>query len=174
MAETILEADGLRVVFFHRGDRFAHRVEVRDSATDDGASGGWATALESVEGDDADAWPASPPFQQLHVEQRATGPIVFLVGMAGKSHWSAAVEASADRRSVVFDAAVRYQQAPSRLGSEYRRPAAGAGRVVVEPCGAAAPWPVVDGRQMTSDGPFAPPPATVAWKYRIAIAGEDS
>ena len=29
MAETILEADGLRVVFFHRGDRFAHRVEVR-------------------------------------------------------------------------------------------------------------------------------------------------
>ena len=111
---VILEANGLRVVFFRTGDRYAHRVE-----TFDAASNQWHTTLESLEGEPGDEWPPSPPFQQLHVERRPTGPIVFLIGMAGRTHWSAAVEAAADRRSIQFDVAARAQLPPKKLGSEY-------------------------------------------------------
>ena len=55
-SETMLEADGVRVVFFHDGDRIAHRLEVRDVATND-----WTTAFTSLEGRADEAWPASPP-----------------------------------------------------------------------------------------------------------------
>lgn len=144
--ETVLEADGLRVVFVRSGDRIAHRVEVHDAA-----NRVWRTALESVEGSPDDLWPPSPPFQQLHVERRPTGPIVFLIGMAGRSHWSAAVEATADRGSIRFDVAARIQACPERLGSGYRAHAESA----------------------TIAGELAPPrpqdvPATVSWAYFLA------
>lgn len=113
-SETILEADGLRVVFFRRGDRYAQRVESFDDATQQ-----WQPALESLEGEPGDEWPPSPPFQQLHVERRASGPVVLLIGMAGKTHWSAAVEVAADRQSITFDVAARVQFLPQRVGSEY-------------------------------------------------------
>lgn len=165
-SETTLEADGVRVVFFHDGDRIAHRVEVLDDATN-----GWGSAITSLEGRADEAWPPSPPFQQLHVEQRPTGPIVFLIGMAGKSHWSAAVETSADRKSIWFDVAVRFQARPEQLGSAYaivesfhgRRP-----RLLAEAA------TVVDAADDHSAAPhvrpateFPIPPATLGWKYAV-------
>ncbi|MBA4016179.1 MAG: hypothetical protein C0483_03220 [Pirellula sp.] len=165
-SETTLEADGVRIVFFRDSDRIAHRVEVRDDATSD-----WATAFTSLEGRADEAWPPSPPFQQLHVEQRPTGPIVFLIGMAGKSHWSAAVEAAADRRSIRFDVAVRFQARPKHLGSAYAivesfrggRPRLVADSpatldAIREPAGAPQICPTAD---------FPNPPATLGWKYAV-------
>lgn len=165
-SETTLEADGVRVVFFHDGDRIAHRLEVRDVATN-----GWGPAITSLEGRADETWPPSPPFQQLHVEQRPTGPIVFLIGMAGKSHWSAAVETSADRKSIRFDVAVRLQVRPEQLGSAYAivegfhgsRP-----RLVAEAA------TVVDAADDRPDAPrvrpaveFPTSPATLGWKYAV-------
>jgi hypothetical protein len=112
--DVILEADSLRVVFYRSGDRYAHRVETFDAANNE-----WHTTLESLEGEPGDEWPPSPPFQQLHVERRPTGMIVFLIGMAGRTHWSAAVEVGADRQSIQFDVAARAQLPPKKLGSEY-------------------------------------------------------
>ena len=165
-SETTLEADGVRVVFFHDGDRIAHRVEVRDDATS-----GWATAFTSLEGRADETWPASPPVQQLHVEQRPTGPIVFLIGMAGKSHWSAAVETAADRQRIQFDVAVRFQARPEQLGSAYAivesfhgsRP-----RLVAEAA------TIIDAADHHHHAPrvrpaieFPTPPATLGWKYAV-------
>ena len=48
---AVLEAAGLRAVFVRRGDRFAHRIEVRDDAVNS-----WAIALESREGTDEEPW----------------------------------------------------------------------------------------------------------------------
>ncbi len=111
---AVLEAGDLRAVFVRRGDRFAHRVEVRDAA-----SQAWITALESDEGTDEEHWPPSPPFQQLHVERRKEGDVVLLVGMAGRSHWSAAVDVGPDGKTLRFDVAVRLQSAGASLGSTY-------------------------------------------------------
>lgn len=111
---AVLEAGDLRAVFTRRGDRFAHRIEVRDAATQ-----AWIVALESHEGNDEEHWPPSPPFQQLHVEHRKEGDVVLLVGMAGRSHWSAAVDVGPDGKTLRFDVAVRVQQSGGRLGSNY-------------------------------------------------------
>ncbi|MBL9083913.1 MAG: hypothetical protein JNK76_19000 [Planctomycetales bacterium] len=146
--ERTLEADGLRVVFFRHGDRIAHRIEVVDPNTND-----WLPALISVEGSPDDPWPASPPFQQLHVEQRPTGPIVFLIGMAGRSHWSAAVDIAADRRSIRFDVAVRLQTKPEKLGNRYESPDS---KLAVEFLGSTVP-----------DLPKQVP-ATVSWNYAVS------
>jgi len=80
-----------------------------------------------------DDWPASPPLQEVHVEQRGEdGPVVLAVGRSGRSHWSLSVhaestasdldQAAADERwpALVFDVAVRLHQRPERLGSAYR------------------------------------------------------
>lgn len=111
---AVLEAGDLRAVFVRRGDRFAHRIEVRDAATQV-----WTIALESDEGTDEEHWPPSPPFQQLHVEHRKEGDVVLLVGMAGRSHWSAAVDVGPDGKTLRFDVAVRLQSVGASLGSAY-------------------------------------------------------
>jgi hypothetical protein len=158
---AVLEARDLRAVFVRRGDRYAHRIEVRDEATK-----GWTIALESLEGTDEEPWPPSPPFQQLHVEHRKEGDVVLLVGMAGRSHWSAAVDVSPDGKSLRFDVAVRVQSVGERLGSSYDiRDAAAASRIVT-----AAP----EGTSDRSEFRFAPnapasPPATICWKYAIGM-----
>lgn len=147
--EATLEADGLRVVFYRHGDRIAHRIEVADPETND-----WLTAFTSVEGSPDAPWPASPPFQQLHVEERPTGPIVFLIGMAGRSHWSAAVDIAEDRRSIRFDVAVRLQTSPEKLGSRYEPIAS---TTPVEFHGATVP-------ELPHQSP-----ATVSWKYEARV-----
>lgn len=157
-AETTLEADDLRVVFFRDGDRYAHRVDVRGTTSDE-----WRAALESREGEPGDEWPSSPPFQQLHVERRPSGPVVFLIGMAGKTHWSAAVEVAADRKSIKFDVAARVQLAPERLGSEYfaAADASTASGVVVDE---SKSLPSCDGLRVEAVCPTQVP-ATISWNY---------
>jgi hypothetical protein len=137
-AEAVIEADGVRVVFYRDGDRYAHGVEVFDAG-----QGSWQRVWESLEGAADDVWPPSPPLQQLHIERRAEGPVALLVGMAGRTHWSAAVEVigrkvagseSGGTRSIRFDVAARIPatvrggegHSPSRLGSTYRIQSSGA------------------------------------------------
>lgn len=114
-AEQVLSAvddagRGLRVVFERRGDRFAHRVELC-------VGGRSQLLLRSIEGDDSELWPPSPPLQQLSVEERADGDVALLVGMAGKSHWSASIAVERAARRIVYDVACRVRETPVRLGT---------------------------------------------------------
>lgn len=90
------------------------------------SQGDWQPVLATVEGTPADEWPASPPFQSLHVEARDDGrTLALLVGMAGHSHWSASVEIDAAARCVRFDVAARVRtHRPGPLTSSYRTTAA--------------------------------------------------
>ncbi len=115
---TTLEGLGVRVVFRRLADRFLHSVEATRETEK-------ISLLESVEGTPEDDWPASPPLQELHFENRPDGSrLALLVGRAGRSHWSLSIEAAADASRLVFDAACRVREAPQQLGSEYRLPPA--------------------------------------------------
>jgi hypothetical protein len=95
------------------GDRYHQVVEaVSKTAT--------IPLLCSIDRDERDDWPPSPPLQQLLIEERPTGPVALLVGMAGKSHWSASIECRNSHPSFHFDVACRIQRRPVRLGSSYR------------------------------------------------------
>lgn len=104
---------GLRVVFTRQGDRWQHVLErVEGEAV--------TRLLQSSEGSASDDWPASPPFQELSQETLPDGrTVLFLVGRAGTSHWSASVEAAVDPPQLVFDIACRHSQTPRQLGSAY-------------------------------------------------------
>lgn len=111
--------ESLELRFRQHGDRQGHSLAwVREGQS--------TTMLESLEGDDQSAWPPSPPLQQLSIEQRETGDVALLVGMAGKSHWSLSVEALPDG-ALRFEAACRLSPAEAQLpaharwlGSTYR------------------------------------------------------
>jgi len=145
--------------------------------------------LSSLEGDGEDAWPPSPPLQQLSLEgARAGHQAALLIGMAGRSHWSLSVVKIADEPgSLEFDVACRANQSPLRLGSSYHtRIPASADRsgVVLQ----AAPIPVrisadagldgtrceiavCEGRLTIVSTPDARPmPATYRWKYHVRPA----
>ena len=110
----ILRADGLglQVAFLKHGDRFHHSVSLIDHQQS-------IPLLESTEGTDEEIWPPSPPLQELSVEQHGEATVALLVGMAGKSHWSASVEVAADRPRVLFDIACLVRGSPQNLGSAY-------------------------------------------------------
>lgn len=109
-----LSGGGWCVRFEHRGDRYAHEILF-------GADGRQQVVYASIEGTPEDDWPASPPFQSLHFEHRPDGTqLALLVGMAGKSHWSASIELNASDRSLVFDVACRVRGSAGPLGSHYR------------------------------------------------------
>lgn len=108
-----LTAGRLRLQFERSGDRYAHTIYIRC------ASGEERLLLTSLEGDDTAPWPASPPLQNVHLEQRSAGVKVALaVGMAGRSHWSLAVEALPGGE-LRFDVACRLSETPDQLGSRY-------------------------------------------------------
>lgn len=167
----------LRVAFSRQRDRFGHTVFL-DQAD------GWLPALVSIEGDDASDWPPSPPFQQA-----SPGPndSLLLVGMAGRSHWSAAVEGSA-QTGLLFDLAVRAQELPDWIGTSYhvgndwRLTEASAPRLRLEHASGAAielvsasggQWTVAIEQQNLAvvrflvDRNDEPLPKTVRWKYGI-------
>ena len=81
---------------------------------------------------------------------------MLLVGMAGRTHWSAAVEAAADRKSIVFDVAARIQTVPTCLVSQYLSHQEGG--VPAEQC-----------RIFGVQSPQLPTavPATIAWQYSV-------
>lgn len=109
------QGNGLRVVFEKRGDRWRHTIARVEQGVGE-------VALASLEGDAADDWPPSPPFQELSRETLPNGrTVLFLVGRAGTSHWSASVETALDPPQLIFDIACRHTQAPQQLGSAYSR-----------------------------------------------------
>jgi hypothetical protein len=120
-----LEADGVRVEHVRSNDRFGHRILIRYGDR-------WQPVLESVEGTAADAWPQSPPWQQI--VQESVGPngedVLLGVGLSGNGHWSIAIDkkhlnVSEDSESqsqfgLHFDIACKVSKGADFLGSTWR------------------------------------------------------
>lgn len=159
---------GLAVEFFRAGDRYRHVIHST-------FSGGREEVCESVEGGPEQAWPASPPLQQIDcLELGPDHKALLLVGMAGGSHWSATVEAgdSGVAAWICFDIACRATGRPESIGSRYDLRAAfpafarlevDEGRLEIEEGRIAVIRPAF------CDGPF---PCTLRWRYHI-IASHD-
>ena len=93
------------------GDRFGSTVFLQDGAV-------VTPILRSIEGSDDDRWPASPVVQEVLRHELDEGTFLAGVGMAGTSHWSLAITASAD--SIVFDYACRLKHTPDFWGRRTR------------------------------------------------------
>lgn len=173
----------LRATFLWQRDRYTHRIEVLDR-------GRATVCLTTDEGNADDPWPPSPPLQQYSMEAGGGGKdVVLLVGMAGKSHWSASVEGDTTTASLVFDMACRVARRPYWLGSTYRAdlpialeppqaPSAVVGdrpvKLIVEPEDAICSASVTQqSKHVSVIAPLldALPPFTVRWKYRIRLLG---
>jgi hypothetical protein len=101
--------DTLSVVFERVADRYQHAI-----------LHGGQPLLRSVEGDAHEAWPPSPPLQSLSLETLPDGRrVALLVGMAGRGHWSASVEADEAAGAIVFDIACRVPKCEGNLDSRY-------------------------------------------------------
>ncbi len=98
---------------FVTGDRTGHGIWW--------CEGGAELILSSLEGTPDQAWPCSPPFQEIVAENIAAGgrPALLGVGMAGKSHWSATIEGDGFSEAIAFDIACRTAAVPALLGSAY-------------------------------------------------------
>lgn len=104
----------LQIEFLRLRDRYAHII----SASVDGTN---IPLLESIEGAPTDSSPPSPPFQNLSIEPIAADRrAALLVGMAGKGHWSASIEASQDASAFIFDIACRENSTSQSFSSTYR------------------------------------------------------
>lgn len=110
---VLLTSGGLSVVLSRVADRFRHEVLITTAET--------RVMLTSLEGTDDQAWPPSPPFQELHTRQSSAGvDAVMLVGRAGRSHWSASIELDRSQEAVLFDVACRSSGPIHWLGSSYQ------------------------------------------------------
>jgi hypothetical protein len=122
---THLEADHVRVEHVRSNDRFAHRILIRYGDR-------WLPVLESVEGTAADAWPQSPPWQQI--VQESVGPngedVLLGVGLSGNGHWSIAIDrkhvngsegsTSQSQLGLHFDIACKISKGADFLGSTWQ------------------------------------------------------
>ncbi len=81
-ATTDLTATSLLIRFFAANDRYAHQIGWQSGSQ-------FIPLLESVEGTADDAWPPSPPLQQIHSQTLPQGPVTWGLGSAGCGHWSA-------------------------------------------------------------------------------------
>lgn len=129
VATRSVDFGAFRVDFVRQGDRIAHVVYAASPA-DDPARPGRIELLRSVESSADAAWLASPPLQELHVEERGGEPVALLVGRAGKNHWSASIGCERDvanddgnsatgRQKLVIDIACRVSSLPTTLASTY-------------------------------------------------------
>ncbi len=105
MTEHLIEAiddlrRGLRLRFTRLADRLGHTICWVDG-------GDVVPLLRSREGTDQQSFPPSPPMQQIAIQQVDQRRVAFLVGMAGRSHWSVSVEADGAARQLRFDVACR-------------------------------------------------------------------
>lgn len=112
--DRTIEGAGLRVTFRWLGDRFGHTISLLPGDRP-------LEVATSIEGDDRQPWPASPPFQELHLEQRPGGvTLALLVGRAGTSHWSASCQLDRLKARLTFDVACRLKEVAPSLASTYR------------------------------------------------------
>jgi len=113
MGALSLGGVGLGVSFLRKGDRYGHRIFLREKDR-------WHDLLISQEGGSESRWPPSPPLQEVHIEKRGEARQVALaVGMAGDSHWSLSCELDARAGTLHFDVACRFKEEPECLGSCY-------------------------------------------------------
>lgn len=165
----------LVALFAWQHDRFQHLVGVVPVG---GGEDDLIPLLLSVEGEPDRTWPSSPPLQQLDACQLGSGAEGYVgVGMAGRSHWSIAVEPRGE--SLSFDVACRLQQpAPADgLGSTYRRfDAAGPWKVCIRPvAGRMATIPSDQAeslpRERVEPGPLGDVsfPVTARWTYQVEL-----
>lgn len=96
------------------GDRFAHAISIAN------ADGTENVVLESVEGDDQQDSPPSPPIQDLSLEKRARTHVALGVGMAGESIWSVSFEAFLGQGRIECDIACNARGAVPLGRSTYR------------------------------------------------------
>jgi hypothetical protein len=160
------EGAGLCVEFRHRGDRYGHVISLVQPA------GKAVPLLESVEGLPSEDWPASPPLQSLHLQEMPSGRwAALLVGMAGRSHWSASVEAAAGRAELTFDVACR-TGSDGWLGSKYRWLDASAMERIVIVAGSYQTGieSAAGGIAIESIAKAETAPRTVRWMYRLRLA----
>lgn len=165
VVQTLQDGQGLRVDFFYLGDRHAHRILLASADQ----QRRW---LDSLEGDAAALWPASPPLQQLVIESRADGDVALLLGMAGRSHWSMSVMAMAGG-GLWFDVACRPQGASPRLASTYRTHSAWQATGSAELACRAGRIELVDGARgeiRNGELQITPAPGATRWQYRVHAA----
>lgn len=106
-------AELLVVHFIWSHDRWGHQLEWRH----DHESILLATTLE---GDDKQEFPPSPPIQDMSVEHRSGGAVALGVGMAGAAMWSFSAEAKNDQGIVEFDWACQPRGMPLWPRQHYR------------------------------------------------------
>lgn len=118
----INEGYRLRIDFFKLTDRYGHRLSV--VLPDEDGQKTLVPLAESVEGTPDDPWPPSPPLQSLTIEERDDCSVALLVGMAGRSHWSASMTVDHPAEpfacALRFELACRFTSQPTRLATTYR------------------------------------------------------
>lgn len=116
----------MELSFDWRGDRWGHTLTLTPPG------GGVLVLVASEEGTPEQVWPPSPPLQALDRQTLADGrPVALLVGMAGRSHWSASVELDFVREAIRFDLACRHAGQPGWIGSTCRLTEAGLAHLMV-------------------------------------------
>ncbi len=107
--------EGLAVEFLRRAARWGHTIAAV------AGNQSWPI-LESIEGEDSQLFPPSPPLQHVVFENRPDHTQVAMsVGMAGRGHWSVCVEAFPSTVTVRMDVACRCPQGgEDQLTSRYR------------------------------------------------------
>ena len=106
------DGTGLFVSFVHTNDRYGHVIALVQG--DD-----IIPMFVSIEGNSEEDWPESPPLQEIHIEPRREQSVALLVGKAGDSHWSVAVEPAAAGGTLTFAVACRMRDYPRQICSRY-------------------------------------------------------
>lgn len=175
------DGSGLRVDFYWTGDRFGHTihtVSADDSTANTSADNTTPTAetaqLRSCEADAAQAWPDSPPLQQISVETIGDGQAALAVGAAGTSHFSLSVTGSLvdGRPAIHFDVAVRTSANHSdiALGSRYQR-LANASKINIIPLNNIAHCTVDESAVECRIRPDDLQATPVRWAYLVTLDG---